>query len=170
MAPLVSVAFFVTPQEIYTRLTDQFGESVISFEEAIGDPYILVKPEAIAEIGGYLAEEQELAFDSLMCLSGVDLNAKDTDLAVVYHLYSMSLRHRIVLKVIVPKENPQMPTVEHIWKTANWHEREAYDLYGIVFEGHSDLRRILLPDDWEGYPLRKDFKEPDFYRGMRVPY
>ncbi len=160
----------MTPQEIYTRLKDQFGESVLSFEEAIGDPYILVKPEAIADIGHYLAEDEGLAFDSLMCLSGVDLNAKDTDLAVVYHLYSMTLRHKIVLKVIVPKENPQMPTVEHIWKTANWHEREAYDLYGIVFEGHSDLRRILLPDDWEGYPLRKDFKEPDFYRGMRVPY
>ena len=170
MTTLVSVAFFVTTQEIYTRLKDQFGESILSLEETIGDPYILVKPEAIADIGHHLAEDEGLAFDSLMCLSGVDLNAKDTDLAVVYHLYSMTLRHKIVLKVIVPKENPQMPTVEHIWKTANWHEREAYDLYGIVFEGHSDLRRILLPDDWEGYPLRKDFKEPEFYRGMRVPY
>ncbi|MYF99827.1 NADH-quinone oxidoreductase subunit C, partial [Candidatus Poribacteria bacterium] len=63
-----------------------------------------------------------------------------------------------------------IPTVSHIWKTADWHERETYDLYGILFEGHTDLRRILLPDDWEGFPLRKDYQEPDFYRGMRVPY
>jgi NADH-quinone oxidoreductase subunit C len=82
----------------------------------------------------------------------------------------MTHRHKVVLKTLVPKEDPHLPTVEHIWKTAQWHEREAYDLYGIIFENHSDLRRILLPDDWEGYPLRKDYQEPEFYRGMRVPY
>ena len=160
----------MTSQEIYTRLKEEFGESIPSLEEVVGDSYILVIPEAIADVGHYLAEDEALAFDSLMCLSGVDLNAKDTDLAVVYHLYSMNHRHKVVLKTLVPKEDPHLPTVEHIWKTAQWHEREAYDLYGIIFENHSDLRRILLPDDWEGYPLRKDYQEPEFYRGMRVPY
>ena len=92
-----------------------------------------------------------LAFDSLMCLSGLDLNANDEELAVVYHIYSMRHRHSVVVKAMVPKTNPHLPSVSHIWKTADWHEREAYDLYGIRFEGHNDLRRILLPDDWEGY-------------------
>ena len=160
----------MTSQEIYTRLKEKFGESILSFEEVVGDSYILVIPEAIADAGRYLAEDEALAFDSLMCLSGVDLNVKDTDLAVVYHLYSMTHRHKVVLKTLVPKEDPHVPSVEQIWKTAQWHEREVYDLYGIIFENHSDLRRILLPDDWEGYPLRKDYQEPEFYRGMRVPY
>jgi len=160
----------VTSQEIYTRLKEKFGESILSLEEVVGDSYILVIPEAIADAGRYLAEDEALAFDSLMCLSGVDLNVKDTDLAVVYHLYSMTHRHKVVLKTLVPKEDPHVPSVEQIWKTAQWHEREVYDLYGIIFENHSDLRRILLPDDWEGYPLRKDYQEPEFYRGMRVPY
>ncbi len=160
----------MTSQEIYTRLKEKFGESILSLEEVVGDSYILVIPKAIADAGRYLAEDEALAFDSLMCLSGVDLNVKDTDLAVVYHLYSMTHRHKVVLKTLVPKEDPHVPSVEQIWKTAQWHEREVYDLYGIIFENHSDLRRILLPDDWEGYPLRKDYQEPEFYRGMRVPY
>jgi NADH-quinone oxidoreductase subunit C len=160
----------VTSQEIYTRLKDKFGESVLSFEEIVAEAFIVVAPESIADVAQYLAENEALAFDFLMCLSGVDLSVKDTTLEIVYHLSSMTHRHKVVLKVIVPKENPHVPTVENIWKTANWHERETYDLYGIVFEGHSDLQRILLPDDWEGYPLRKDYKEPEFYRGMRVPY
>jgi NADH-quinone oxidoreductase subunit C len=78
--------------------------------------------------------------------------------------------HKIVLKVDVPADHPRCRSVEAVWKTANWHEREAFDLYGIVFEGHPDLRRILLPDDWEGYPLRKDYQVPEYYNGMKVPY
>ncbi len=159
------------PEEIYEALTTQFGETVLVFDnETVGDPSIHIAPAAIAEVCEYLAETDTLAFDSLMCLSGVDLNAKDEDFAVVYHLYAMKHRQSVVLKTTVPKIAPHLPTVSHIWKTADWHEREAYDLYGIFFEGHNDLRRILLPDDWEGYPLRKDYKEPEIYRGMRVPY
>jgi NADH-quinone oxidoreductase subunit C len=160
----------VNSKEIYAKLKNQFGESILSFEEIMGDSFIVVVPEAIADVAQYLAQDEVLSFDFLMCLSGSDLSAKNTTLEVVYHLFSMTHRHTVVLKVIVPRENPHIPTVEHIWKTANWHEREAYDLYGVVFDGHSDLRRILLPDDWEGHPLRKDYKEPEFYRGMRVPY
>jgi NADH-quinone oxidoreductase subunit C len=161
----------VKPEEIYENLTEQFGEAILGFDtELAGDPSILIASSAIADVCQYLAETDTLAFDSLMCLSGVDLNAKDEELAVVYHLYAMRHRHSVVLKTTVPKTDAHLPSVAHIWKTADWHEREAYDLYGILFEGHTDLRRILLPDDWEGYPLRKDYKEPEFYRGMRVPY
>ena len=161
----------MTPKEIYEALTAHFGETVLAFDnEMAGEPNIRIAPSAIAEVCEYLAETDTLAFDSLMCLSGVDLSAKDEDLAVVYHLYAMKHRHSVVLKATVPKTNPHLPSVSHIWKTANWHEREAYDLYGIFFQGHNDLRRILLPDDWDGYPLRKDYTEPEIYRGMRVPY
>ncbi len=159
------------PEEIYEVLTKQFGEAILAFDtELAGDPSIHIIPSAIADVCKYLAETNVLAFDSLMCLSGLDLNAKDEVFAVVYHIYAMRHRQSAVLKALVPKTNPRLPSVSHIWKTADWHERETYDLYGIIFEGHGDLRRILLPDDWEGYPLRKDYKEPEFYRGMRVPY
>lgn len=158
-------------EEIYDVLVGQFGESILGFDtELSGDPSIQIASASIAEVCTYLAETKTLLFDSLMCLSGVDLSAQDEDFTVVYHLYSMNHRHKVVLKSTVPKIDGHLPSVAHIWKTADWHEREAYDLYGIFFEGHTDLRRILLPDDWEGYPLRKDYQEPDFYRGMRVPY
>lgn len=160
----------MTSEDIYTKLKAEFGDSILSLEEVVLDSFILIAPDAIADIARYLVEDDELAFDSLMCLSGVDLGAKEENLEIVYHLFSMTHRHTVVLKVHLPKEDPHIPSVEDIWKTANWHEREAYDLYGITFEGHSDLRRILMPEDWEGHPLRKDYKDPEFYRGMRVPY
>ena len=159
------------PEEIYEALTAQFGEIILGLDtELAGDPSINVASASIADVCQYLAETDTLAFDSLMCLSGADLSAKDEELAIIYHIYAMQHRHSVVLKTTVPKTDPHLPSVSHIWKTADWHEREAYDLYGIFFEGHNDLRRILLPDDWEGYPLRKDYKEPEVYRGMRVPY
>lgn len=158
-------------EEIYKTLSDKFGESIIGYDtELAGDPSIQIAPTVIVEVCQFLAETDTLAFDSLMCLSGVDLGVKEEVLSVVYHLYAMQHRHSVVLKTSVPKTDAHLPTVSHIWKTADWHERETYDLYGILFEGHTDLRRILLPDDWEGFPLRKDYQEPDFYRGMRVPY
>ena len=92
------------------------------------------------------------------------------NLAVVYHLYSYVHHHKLVVKVVVPKSNPVVKTVSDVWAAAEWHEREAYDLVGMTFEGHPDLRRILLPEDWEGHPLRKDYKVPEFYKGMKVPY
>ena len=87
---------------------------------------------------------------------------------VVYHLYSYTHRHKFVLKVQLPREDPSVPTVEGVWGVAKWQERESYDFYGIQFTGHSDLRRILLPDDWEGHPLRKDWVDPEYYHGLHV--
>ena len=92
-------------------------------------------------------------------------------LSVVYHLESIELKHKIVLKVLLQRENPDVQSVSCVWRCADWHEREAYDLIGINFLNHPDLRRILMPYDWEaGYPLRKDYKNPEFYHGMKVPY
>ncbi len=161
----------MTPEEIYENLLEKFGDPILGYDtELMGDPNIQIAPSAIAEVCQYLSETDSLGFDSLMCLSGLDLGVKEEVFSVVYHLYAMRHRHSVVLKASVPKSDAHLPSVAHIWKTADWHERETYDLYGIRFDGHTDLRRILLPDDWEGYPLRKDYQEPDFYRGMRVPY
>jgi NADH-quinone oxidoreductase subunit C len=159
----------VTPQEIHAALQARFGEAILSFDEKALDPWALVKPEAIAEVAAFVKAEPALGFDNLMCLSAVDW-PKETPprLDVVYHLYSYRHDHTFVLKVQLPRDNPRVPTVEGTWGVANWHEREAFDLYGIVFDGYSDLRRILLPDDWQGHPLRKDWEDPELYNGMRV--
>jgi NADH-quinone oxidoreductase subunit C len=106
--------------------------------------------------------------DYLDCLSGVDLGKNM--LGVTYNLSSITHHHKLTVKVEVSREKPEIHSVSSIWGTADWHEREAFDLFGIVFTNHPDLRRILLPDDWDGHPLRKDYKVPEFYRGMKVPY
>lgn len=158
----------MTAQEIHDILKAQFGDAILEAKlENVPDPFIKINPEKIKEVAAFAKDDSRLQFDYLMCLSGVDYKGK---LGVTYHLHSMTLRHKIVLKVEVPTDAPNVPSVESVWKTADWHEREAFDLYGLNFTGHPDLRRILLPYDWEGYPLRKDYQVPEFYNGMRVPY
>ena len=152
--------------EIYEKLKAEFGDTIIELNETpLSDPFIVVEAKALFEICHTLRDEDDFLFDYMMSLSGTD---NDEMLGVVYHLYSMTHNHKIVLKVFVPKEQPNVPTVERIWRSADWHEREAYDLIGINFEGHHNLIRILLPYDWEGHPLRKDYTPPETYHGMQV--
>ena len=159
----------MTPAEILDRLKSAYPDAVVDAKtEGVLDPFVKIAPAKIAEAALFLRNDPAMRFDYLMCLSGVDYTKGV--LGVVYHLASMDHRHKITLKVDVPAENPGLPSVTSVWAGANWHEREAFDLYGIVFSGHPDLRRILLPDDWEGHPLRKDYKVPEFYQGMKVPY
>lgn len=155
--------------EIHDKIKSQFPDAVIEFKaDAVTEPFIVIRPDMIREVAALISKDPELKFDYLICLSGVDFN--DGNLGVVYHLSSMQKKHRIVLKVKVPKDKAEIPSLDSIWKTANWHEREVFDLFGIVFLDHPDLRRILLPDDWEGFPLRKDYKVQEYYQGMKVPY
>lgn len=109
-------------------------------------------------------------FDMLSCLTAVDNGPAAGTMEVVYNLYSIPFNHHLTLKVMVGRDHPEIDSIEDIWKTANWHEREAYDLFGIKFKGHPDLRRILLPGDWEGFPLRKDYKHQEYYRDVKVEY
>ena len=157
----------MTAADIQQKLEQKFLGKIKRSELEVVDPFIVVETFAIAEIGKWLRDVPEMAFDTLHCLSGADY-PKEEKLEVVYHLSSLKHRHWIVLKVEVPREGAKVPTAENVWKTANWHEREAYDLYGIWFEGHSDLRRILLPDDWEGHPLKKDWEWPEEWHGIPV--
>jgi NADH-quinone oxidoreductase subunit C len=157
----------MTTQEIHAKLQGVFGDKIGPLVEGV-DPSCVVATEAIADVCRYLATQPGLELTSLMCLSATD---DKTNLGVVYNLCSMAHKHKITLKVeLTDRENPRVPTVSGVFGTADWHEREAYDMMGIVFEGHPDLRRILCPDDWEGWPLRKDYKVQEYYRGLKVPY
>lgn len=157
------------PQEIADSLTTRFGDAVLEAKlEGVFNPFIRIAPDRMRDVALFLRDNEQMQFDVLMCLSGVDYAGGK--LGVVYHLHSMKRNHKITLKTEVMREQPDVASVQSVWRTANWHEREAYDLFGIVFTGHPDLRRILLPDDWEGHPLRKDYQVPEFYNGMKVPY
>ena len=157
------------PQEIFSTLKATFGDAVLDGKlDGVLDPFVKIAPDRIKDVALFLRDNDQMQFNTLMCLSGMDYTGGK--LGVVYHLHSMKWNHKIVLKVELTTGNPRCQSVESVWKTANWHEREAYDLFGIGFEGHPDLRRILMPYDWEGYPLRKDYQVPEFYNGMKVPY
>ncbi len=158
----------MTEQEIYAKLASHFGAKVMAFvEEETLNPTVIVEAEGITDVCNYLKDTEVLQFDSLMNLAGHDPDG-ESDLSVIYHLYSTQLDHYITLKVFVVREHGQVGSVANIYRTADWHEREAYDLYGITFDGHPDLKRILLEEDWEGHPLKKDYVAAEFYRGMRI--
>ena len=153
-------------KDLFETLKGKFGDAVAELQsEGFRPAFVVVAPAGLPEIARFLRDDPEMRFDSLMCLSGVDYKDR---LAVAYHLHSTTMRHRIGLKVFLPPENPALPSVDAVWPAANFMERETFDLYGIVFTGSKDLRRILLPEDWVGYPLRKDYKYPDFYHGIKV--
>lgn len=158
-------------EEIFQLLKDNFPESNLELKtDQPTEPVLLVSPNEIDKMSVFLHDNQELQFDSLVLLSGVD-EVKANLLSVYYHIESTSIKHKIVLKVVTDRSNPEINSVTSVWKCADWHEREAYDMYGIKFTNHPDLRRILMPYDWEaGYPLRKDYENPEFYQGMKVPY
>ncbi|MDI6733031.1 MAG: NADH-quinone oxidoreductase subunit C [Planctomycetota bacterium] len=149
-------------QEIADKLKARFGESV-NFQDNPLAPFVRVKVDTIVQVAQFLKETPDLYFDSLMSLTCVDYPANFT---IVYHLFSMRHLYKVILKVEVPKDNAMVSTVENIWRAANWFEREIYDLFGVKFEGHPNLIRILLPDDWEGHPLRKDYQYPATYHGV----
>ncbi len=160
-----------SPSEIFEILKTKFEEDVIEFtDDNPGEKIITVSPDKIKIIAEFLAGDDSLKFDSLMSLSGVDEG--DQNLSIYYHLYSTMLKHKLTLRIVVTRENPVTESVESVWKTANWHEREAFDMLGIKFNEHPDLRRILMPEDWDedSFPLRKDYENPEFYNGMKVPY
>ena len=136
--------------------------SIIEQREAI-----LVSPDNWIEVSLLLKNESDLDFNYLMCISSYD-KGDGKIYGVAYNLFSTTKNHYLEVRVEA-EDGISIPSVVNLWQTANWHEREAYDMMGIHFEGHPNLKRILLSDDWEGHPLRKNFKEPDYYHGMPVP-
>ena len=129
-----------------------------------------VESEELIKVCQFLHTHKQLYFDSLSCLTGLDNGVDSGTLEVIYHLYSIPYDLHLGLWVEINRDDPQVDSVSIIWKGADWHEREAYDLLGIKFKNHPDLRRILLPEDWEGHPLRKDYQEQETYHDIKVKY
>ncbi len=157
------------PLEIAEKVKEKFPDEVVDITHFSDQVSVIVRKDRIVDICRYLHDDAELHFDYLSDLCGVDYLGKKTPrFEVVYNLYSIKYRHRIRLKAQVSEESPEIDSVISVWRSADWHEREAYDMFGITFEGHPDLRRILMPEDWEGHPLRKDYPLNDLekeYRG-----
>jgi len=158
------------PIEIANRLREKFPLEVENIKNFRDQVFVSVKREKIVEICRYLYEDDDIRMNYLADLCGVDYPERKYRFEVVYNLYSLKYNHRLIVKALIPESDPCINSVVPVWKGANWHEREACDMYGIVFNGHPDLRRILMPDDWEGFPLRKDYplkgKEGSEYRGF----
>lgn len=171
-------------QAFVDRLKKKFGDHITGCQLDALDPWIEVSPEGLVPLCTYLRDEADLRFDMLSCITVVDYfepdpkkAAKagwDPHLEVVYHLWSVPHKTSLVLKVMLPRwkddvegQLPEVPSVAGVWATADWHERETYDLSGVWFTGHPNLRRILCPEDWVGHPLRKDYEMPLEYHGIR---
>ncbi|MBX2895792.1 MAG: NADH-quinone oxidoreductase subunit C [Cyclobacteriaceae bacterium] len=129
---------------------------------------LVIDAATLTQVCERLHKNPETYFDMLTCITGVDNGPETNTMEVIYHLYSIPFHQSLMLKVIVPRQNPEVETVTPIWKSANWLEREVFDMFGIVFKNHPDLRRILMPADWQGYPLRKDYKHEETYRGIEI--
>ncbi|MEM9984841.1 MAG: NADH-quinone oxidoreductase subunit C [Bacteroidota bacterium] len=158
--------------QIKARMEAQFGQELIKdMDDQVQQPWLEVDSASLAEVALFLRDEADLGFDFLNNLSGVDYGPDSQTLGVTYHLSSLIHEHHLVLKVKLDRANPEpVPSLAAIWRTAEWHEREAYDLVGIPFENHPDLRRILMPADWEGHPLRKDYQAASHYHGVAIDY
>jgi NADH-quinone oxidoreductase subunit C len=156
----------LVPDAVFTILSAIAGEDVFAFSrEETRDPYFRVKAEAWVDVAKLLRHEPSLQFDFLQNLTAIDWVKADR-IEVVYHLFSYMHRHSAVVKIDLPRATPRVASVASVWRSAEWNEREQFDLFGVEFIGHPDLRRILMPDDWRGHPMRKDYREAESYRGM----
>ena len=171
-------------EEFLGRLNKQFGDGITGGNFEAIDPWIEVSPDALLAVMEYLRDQPDLRFEMLNCITAVDYfepdpkkaaKAKfDPHIELVYHLSSISNKHTLVVKVKLPRwkndeegQLPEVETVSGVWRTADWHEREVYDLSGIRFVNHPNMRRILCPEDWVGHPLRRDYEMPLEYHGIR---
>lgn len=146
------------PSPLVTALQREHPEWLSQVIEAHGEITIIVPQELIFTVCSFLKGWPEGRFDFLADLCGADRGVEEEPrFEVNYHLFSTTKYHRLRLKVLLNEEDMHVQSVTAVWRTANWHERETFDLFGVIFDGHPDLRRILLPEDWQGYALRKDF-------------
>jgi len=150
---------------IIDLLRSRFGEGIISSEAEGLHPHVVVSAGSLVGVCKFLRDDESLRFDLLRCVTAIDWPDRAT-ISVVYDLVSIEHGHVFSVKVELDRDKAEVASVSQVWRTAEWHEREAYDLMGVKFLGHSDLRRILLPEDWPGHPLRKDYQESEEYHGI----
>jgi len=151
------------------------SEAILEIEDTSSPAKLIISSNVLVRLCEILHQHESCYFDQLSCLTAIDNGPEAGTLDLVYTLYSIPYNQSIQLQVSVPRhlkdgQNPTVPSVSSIWRTADWHEREAFDLLGIDFTDHPDLRRILLPADWQGHPLRKDYTTQDYYHGVQVDY
>ena len=157
----------MTITEIKSTISDQNSGAVIE-NEGLSDNQIEINGSQWLEVATFMKENPELSFDQLECITGID-TGDEGNLQSRYNLHSMEYRHKVEIVINHDRKNPKVPSIEQVWRIGDWFERETYDMFGIEYEGHRDLRRILCPDDWEGWPLRKDYEGQDSYNGIVVP-
>ncbi len=144
---------------LLTKIEGHFPDSVIETRRERGESMVRVKREDIIDILLYLRDDEAMSFQFLMDVTAVDWPGRDPRFEIVYHLYSLTHTHRLRVKSDIPEKDPVIDSATSVWKGANWFEREVWDMYGISFNGHPDLRRILMYEDFEGHPLRKDYRK-----------
>ncbi len=150
------------------RASCKHGDAVV--DENSYPKAIKISAEDLVNVCVNLYKNPATYFDMLSCVTGIDNGPEAGTMEMVYNLYSVPFNLHLMLKVQLNRENPEIDTLSSIWKTADWQEREVFDMYGIQIKNHPDLRRILMPADWEGYPLRKDYTHQEYYRGVKVEY
>ena len=158
----------MSPEDLVARLRERFDDVVL----AHGEVTVLVAPEEVSATLAALRDDADLAFDMLACVDCTDGPGAEPRFWITYDLRSLERHHRVRVKAGLPAEDPRIASVTPAWPTADWQEREVYDLFGVTFDGHPNLRRILLPDDWDGHPLRKDEElggVQTWFEGARVP-
>ncbi len=153
--------------KIYNILANRFGEDTLLFFDDTLNPYIQVDSDQIQMLCIFMRYNPELKFSFFFSLCGVDYPDKN-QITIVYHLFSIKLKKLCVLKSSVNRTHPELESIESVWKTAGWFEREVHDLLGVNFTNHSNMKRLLLPEDWIGHPLRKDYEEPATYHDMET--
>ena len=149
-----------------------FGEVVQRVVVDRGELTLHVHPQKVAELCSHLRDSEDHRYEVLLGVSGVDFPSQPERLHVVYHLLSMTYRRRLRLETAVPESSPHVVSVCHVYPTADFHERETWDMFGVVFDDHPGLTRILMPDDWDGHPQRKDYPlggVPVEYKGAQIP-
>lgn len=167
---------FSATSDIAAFLTRKFGDAAkVQVSEKDIQPFISLAPDYLLTVCKLLYSSSEHFFDFLNCITAIDNGPEEGTIDLIYHLSSIPFEKTVVLKLVIPRGDPataltEIDSVTSVWKTADWHEREAYDLIGIHFRKHPDLRRILLPADWQGHPLRKDYVEQEKYHGIKVKY
>ncbi|MEC7640896.1 MAG: NADH-quinone oxidoreductase subunit C [Nitrospinota bacterium] len=149
----------MTSEEVIERVKSQYGDNILKAEVTLGDAVIHVTPDSLHDTAKFLKEDPELNFDYLCHITGVDYLEQERDprFESVYEFHSIDKNHSIRLRVGLPDENPTVQTVSDLWPSAVFSEREMFDMFGFHIEGHPNLKRLLMPEEWEGHPLRKDY-------------
>ena len=158
----------MTFEDILRHVQEHVPEAVLDTDEKSLPTAMLVDAAHLVELMAFLKDDKSLYFDMLSCLTGIDNGEEAQTMEVAYNLYSIPHGHALMVRITVARDHPEVDSISSLFRTADWQEREIYDLLGIRFNAHKDLRRILMPNDWVGHPLRKDYREQEKYHGMYV--